>query len=268
VARLPAEYGGPNFWCDLSDDIARDVCLVGSYEPQVTRVLTRLLSPGMTVVDVGANWGYFTLLAASRVGPTGRVVAFEPDPRMFRLLERNLALNAFPHVEALPVAAGRSAEALTLEGYAADARNRGTSRVCDGEPADSTSFVVPSGRMDELLREQGCVIDLIKIDVEGTEDAVLDGMRDGLCAGRYRRVLVELHPQLLAARGLTPDRCCAALIAAGYTGWAFDHSPEAVRRAAYATSMTTSELLRRTDRVPSSDPWPHMLWTRPDAAPL
>jgi FkbM family methyltransferase len=270
VARMSPDHGGARFWCDLADDIARDVCLVGNYEPQVSRVVTRLLSPGMTVVDAGANWGYFTLLAASLVGPLGRVLAFEPDPRVFDLLQRNLTLNRFPHVTALPLAAGRAAGSLTLDGYDADAHNRGISRVRqDGAPASATSFKVGAARMDDVVAERGIdVIDLVKIDVEGAEDAVLDGMRAGLRTGRYRRVLIELHPAILAERGQSPTHCCQALLDAGYIGWAFDHSPEAVRRAAYASSMKLSELLHRTDRVPPSDPWPHMLWTRPDATPL
>ena len=274
ITRLSPEHGGARFWCDLDDDIARDVCLIGNYEPQVSRVVMRLLSPGMTVVDAGANWGYFTLLAASQVGRTGRVIAFEPDPRVFDLLERNLALNAFPHAVALPMAAGRAAGTLTLDGYDPHAHNRGISRVREGGAAASptsspTSFTVAAARLDDVLRERGVgEVDFIKIDVEGAEDAVFEGMRDGLAAGRYRRVLVELHPALLAERGLTPDGCCEIFRASGYAGWAFDHTPAGVRRAAYATSMDTSALLERTDRVPPSDPWPHMLWTRADSPPL
>ena len=263
VARMAPDHGGARFWCDLADGIARDVCLVGHYEPQVSRVVTQLLSPGMTVVDAGANWGYFTLLAASLVGPAGRVLAFEPDPRVFDLLQRNLSLNAFAHVTALPLAASRSTTTLVLDGYAENASNRGVSRVREGGSASATSFLVHAARMDDVLEQREIrAVDLIKIDVEGAEDAVLDGMRAGLAAGRYRRILIELHPALLAERGQSPDQCCQMLRDAGYIGWAFDHSPEAVRRAAYAGSMTMSDLLHRTDHVPSSDPWPHMLWTK------
>ena len=220
VAQMAREHGGARFWCDLDDDIARDVCLVGNYEPQVSRVVTRLLSPGMTIVDAGANWGYFTLLAASRVGRTGRVMAFEPDPRVFALLERNLALNPFPHVVALPMAAGRAAGTLTLEGYEPDAHNRGISRVRENDaPASPTSFTVHAARMDDVLRERGVDgVDFIKIDVEGAEDAVLEGMRDGLAAGRYRRVLLELHPALLAERGPDAGRLLRDLPCVGLRG--------------------------------------------------
>lgn len=270
VARMPEAAGGSRFWCDLADEIARDVCLTGEYEPQETRLLSLLLQPGMTVVDAGANWGYFTLLAAHLVGSRGRVVALEPDPRMWALLEWNTRLNRLGQVEALPIAAGRERGTLTLEGHDSASGNRGVSRiVADADPHSATTFTVASARLDDLLTERGVGdVDLVKIDVEGAEDAVLDGMRAGLAAGRYRRVLIELHPGLLAARGVGMDACCGALAAAGYLGWAFDHSARGSRRASYTRAMPLADLLHRTDTAPASDPWPHMLWTLPAFAPM
>jgi FkbM family methyltransferase len=264
VASLPPALGGARFWCDLGDEIARDACMAGAYEPQLSHALRHLLAPGMTVLDVGANWGYFTLLAAGLVGPSGRVLALEPDPRMFDLLERNLALNRSSHARARPVAASDRDGVALLEGYAEGTGNRGLSRLRDGEGVPGC-LEVPAVTIDAILdRERMDVIDLVKIDVEGVEDAVLLGMRDGLRNGRFGRILIELHPALLAERGRTPDECCERLQAAGYIGWAFDHSPAAQRRAAYARAPRLGDLVHRADRVPSGDPWPHMLWTKAD----
>jgi FkbM family methyltransferase len=270
VARTAPSLGQLLFVCDLQDEIARDVCLLGGYEPQVSRALTALVSRGATVVDVGANWGYFTLLAAHLTGPGGRVLALEPDRRPFALLERNCALNRLACVTSLPVAAGRGREELVLDGYADAATNRGVSRTRHREAGARADLpVVPAAALDELLDDQGvAAVDLVKIDVEGAEDGVLEGMSKGLAAGRYRRVLLELHPGLLAERGLTPDDCCTTLRAAGYLGWAFDHTPAAVRRAVYARDLSLADLIGRTDRVPEGDPWPHMLWTLPTALPF
>lgn len=266
---MPPDAGGLLFWCDLADEIARDVCLVGTYEPQETQVLSSLLRSGMTVVDAGANWGYFTLLSAHRVGRSGRVLALEPDPRVFALLQRNLSLNDLPHVRALPLAAGASPGTLTLDGYNPSATNRGVSRIhASADPLSATTFSVTCEPLDHLLTAQAIdIVDLLKIDVEGAEDAVLAGMTDGLRAHRYRRVLLELHPALLAERGVTVDACCRTLAAAGYIGWSFDHSAAAGRRAAYAREMPLRDLLTRADRPSASDPWPHMLWTVPSAPP-
>src|SRR5882757_7062010 len=83
IARMPRELGGFRFHCSFLDEIARSVFFAGCYEAQESAFVRGWLRPGMTFVDTGANWGLFTLLAASLVGPSGRVIALEPDPRVF-----------------------------------------------------------------------------------------------------------------------------------------------------------------------------------------
>src|SRR5205823_8122883 len=89
VARLAGDLGGAMFECDLTDVIAREVCLTGYYEPPVTRVVQRPATRGGTVLDAGANWGYFTLLAASAVGDQGHVIASDRIPAILRTFHRN-----------------------------------------------------------------------------------------------------------------------------------------------------------------------------------
>ena len=264
---MPAEYCGALFWCDLADAIARDACLIGAYEPPVTQVFTRLLHPGASVVDLGANWGYFTLMAAQVAGPGGRVLALEPDPRMFDLLERNVRLNGLTTVGAFPLAAGADRATRTLAGYVEGTDNRGTSRIEDESrvPSPEPRFTVATVPVDAFLDHKGLrSIDLIKIDVEGFEDAVLEGMAAGLAGRRYRHILIEFHPALLAERGVAADRCCARLRAAGYSGWAVDHTPSAVRRAARFRTLPLPALITPAETVEPTDPWPHMLWTVDD----
>ena len=92
VSTLGRDLGAARFLCDLSDLISREVCLTGCYEPPVTRLLQRRLNRGGSMVDVGANWGYFSLLAAAAVGREGRVISLEPDPRQFAALACQRAL--------------------------------------------------------------------------------------------------------------------------------------------------------------------------------
>jgi hypothetical protein len=108
-ARLADDIGGATFACDLSDQLSREACFTGLYEPPFTRVFRQHLRPGAVAVDAGANWGYFTLVAATAAGPSGRVIALEPDPRQFSMLARNIRLNAFTQVDALQRAAGAAA---------------------------------------------------------------------------------------------------------------------------------------------------------------
>ena len=86
VAELAADAGGARFACDLGDQISREACMTGLYEPPMTRVMQHHLPAGGTAVDLGANWGYFSLLAAASVGPAGSVLALEPDPAAVRRL--------------------------------------------------------------------------------------------------------------------------------------------------------------------------------------
>ena len=110
LMRFPADLGGGVFHCDLRDATAAEVCFTGRYEPQETQLLRDLLEPGNVFVDVGANWGYYTLAAAHMVGPEGRVVAFEPEPRLFALLTANIAANTLRHVLLQPAANRTSTE--------------------------------------------------------------------------------------------------------------------------------------------------------------
>ncbi len=258
IAQLAGDAGAARFVCDLADLLAKEVCLTGLYEPPVTRVFQRHLSRGGVVVDVGSNWGYFSLVAAAAVGAPGCVLALEPDPRQFAALSGNVELNGFTQVTPVCVAASSSSGQTTLAGYAETDANRGVSRLANAASSGPV-FTVPCTTVDALTSAYACV-DLIKIDVEGAEDAVLEGMRDGLSAGRYRVIVLELHPDLLRARGVDPDGCVRRLAAAGYDGWTIDGSPAMYRRAA-DPAIALDALLRPLERWPDT-PWPHLLWRK------
>ena len=259
VASLAPDLGAARFDADLSDALAREVCFTGMYEPPITRVVQRHVTRGGTVIDVGANWGYFTLIAAAACGSGGRVVALEPDPRQFDALERNLSLNGFTHVRPVRAAAASGESTLTLVGYDDEAANRGTSRVAAA--ADSRMpgrrFDVEATAIDTLTAGIERV-DLVKIDVEGAEDLVLEGMSVGLASRRYRVILLELHPPLLRDRGVDPEACVSRLRDAGYRGWTIDASPAAYR-AAIHSAVPVDALLRPLDEWRQSA-WPHLLW--------
>jgi FkbM family methyltransferase len=259
VARLAGELGAARFDCDLADALAREVCFTGIYEPPVTRVFTHHAPAGGTVVDAGANWGYFTLIAAALCGPGGTVAALEPDPRHFAALTHNLALNGFDRVQALSAAASATAGTETLVGYEDNAANRGVSRVSDAGdgPAAARRYEVPSLAIDAITAASP-VVDLVKIDVEGAEDRVLLGMREGLALRRYRAILLELHPALLRARGVEPASCLRLLSEYGYRGWTIDASPSAYRRA-IDPAIAIESILRPLDDWQGAA-WPHLLW--------
>lgn len=265
--------GSQSFWfaCDLRDSMAREVFFTGGYERQDSAVVRELLRPGGTFVDVGANWGYFTLLAACLVGGSGRVVSFEPDPRLFSRLQANLDRNRFAQVQPRQLAAAHEPGALQLVGFDPEAGNWGLSRLSEHGNGSGMIFQVAADRLDTMLDKEGIgAVDLVKIDIEGAEELALRGMAEGLRTGRYRRILLEGHPSLLAERNRSLSDVFQLLDEAGYRGWRIDHSSAASRRAAYARSIDPRQFLIPTcAQDPGNDPWPHYLWISPcTKAPL
>jgi FkbM family methyltransferase len=265
IAELASDAGGARFACDLGDQISREVCLTGLYEPPMTRILQHHLPPGGTAVDLGANWGYFSLIAAASAGSGGSVLALEPDPRQFDALSRNVSLNGFAQVSALQVAASSGEGRVSLVGYDEADANRGVSRIVTPDPRSPVPDPPPRERRFDvaatsvdLLTAASARVDVVKIDVEGAEDAVLEGMREGLAARRYRALLLELHPELLRAKRVDPASCVAQLRDLGYRGWTIDPSSDAYRRA-MDPGVPVDSLLQPLDRWRDS-PWPHLLW--------
>ena len=258
---MPAEMGGYDFKCDLRDAISREVCFTGQYEPQETALVRSILRPGMTFVDVGANWGYFTLLAANLVGRNGRVLSLEPDPRHFRSLSANVARSALDQVTVLQVAAANEAGTLSLAGYDESGGNYGVSRIVAAADDYTRVFQVAANSLDQLLAEHSLAsVDLLKMDIEGGEAFAIKGLTASLSSRRVKRVLLELHPAQIAEHGSSVSEIIGSLQAAGYAGWTIDHSPTATRRVAYQKSLPAQALLRPLDPSVSLDAWPHQLW--------
>jgi FkbM family methyltransferase len=263
LMRFPADLGGGVFHCDLRDATAAEVCFTGRYEPQETQLLRQLLGPGDVFADVGANWGYYTLAAASLVGATGRVVSFEPEPRLFALLSANVAVNHRHQVSCQPAAVGSRRERVAFSPFSPDGGNWGLSRVVDLGTASAAHFESVSVALDDALDALSIgTVRLVKIDVEGSEVAVLAGMRRGLASGRYQHVMLECHPALLAERGLDETACVKLLVDAGYRLSLIDQSPAMHRRAARG-DVPRSQLLRPYQIGTPMGQWPHILATAP-----
>jgi FkbM family methyltransferase len=189
------------------DDIGRALWTTGVYDLAVSEALWRLLEPGETAADAGANLGYMTSLMAARAGPGGRVRSYEPHPAVFADLTANCGLWAGAQVAAIePRELGlsdRARDATLVEGPAF-AANRGTSRVADG----AAGLAV---RLTTLDREfpPDARIGVLKVDVEGHEAAVLAGADRLLAAHAIRDVVYEEH-----APGAGP--ATALLLSRGY----------------------------------------------------
>jgi FkbM family methyltransferase len=160
--------GGVELLADAADAAVTPGLLSGRYEAHLTAVFERYCTPGMTVVDVGANLGYYSLLASKLVGPSGRVVALEPNSENCRLLLSSLRLNGITNVQLLPVAAD------TATGWAYYSTHVGSNGglIEDDELLSHPGTVVPTFRLDDIVDGP---VGLLKMDVEGAEGRVVQG---------------------------------------------------------------------------------------------
>lgn len=184
-------------YLDEADEvITPGLVAVGEWEPGQTALFGAYLRPGMTVVDVGAHVGYFTALAGRLVGPRGLVIAFEPDPRNYELLLANVWRNGLTNVVCFPWAVADQPGFLSL--YLAD-RNTGDHRVYATEE-ERPSVLVRAVALDTLavLRPP---VDVLKIDVQGAEEAVVRGAEALLTGSPEILVVAEFAPDELRAFG-------------------------------------------------------------------
>ncbi|HLM66817.1 MAG TPA: FkbM family methyltransferase, partial [Longimicrobium sp.] len=151
--------------------------LNGTYEPEQTRLFEQHIRPGGTVLDVGANVGYYTLLASVLAGDAGRVHAFEPEPRNAEFLRRHAAINRRANVTVRQAAVSDRAGTARFD----FGSGSGTGRL-----AHAGAIEVRTLRLDDYCTEHGLAPTAVKIDVEGAEVAVLEGARGML--ERYRPV--------------------------------------------------------------------------------
>lgn len=152
--------------------------LTGGYEDREVELFAAAIGPGMTVADVGANIGVYTLVAAREAGATGRVYAFEPDPANFDLLTRNVALNGYSNVVAVRAAVSSRTGTTRLF---RDAANLGLHSLDERNVTEGVEPIpVRTVCLDDFTEEQGRRIDVLKLDVQGAEALVLAGARHAL----------------------------------------------------------------------------------------
>jgi len=175
--------------------------------------LQSLILPGMIIADIGANVGFYTLEMAASVGPTGRVLAFEPDPFSFQLLTGRLRRAAAVNVEPYQLALGNETGRALLY---CSAYNRADNRLSPSHAEPHVETCEAQLRtLDDVVRETGRVaIDAMKIDVQGNEANVLRGARKTLDAG-VSWMWLEFSPDHLRGSGEDPEAFLEALGALG-----------------------------------------------------
>jgi FkbM family methyltransferase len=186
----------------LGNDNSLCLYVCGSFEPNEFNFLDRVLKPGMVFVDVGANDGYYTLFAARRVGPQGRVVSVEPSSRERGNLERNLARNGIGNVEIVPAALGATAGHADLHlAHGVHTGHNTLGRFAHDDVVPARVERVPLETLDAVVTRLGLPrVDVVKIDVEGGEANVIAGARTMLAAMRPV-LMMEVSDSALRAQG-------------------------------------------------------------------
>lgn len=208
--------GGDRFWANLDQRIYWELFFTGTYEPELSWLLRKVLRPGDTVVDAGANFGWFTVLCAHAVGPQGSVHSFEPLPVVHADLLLNVESNGITCVKARNLALGSSPGKLDLHIFA----NLGPahSSISSLGRDDFTVFTVDVTTLDNYASENMFKAPtLIKCDVEGAELAILEGSTD-ILSGAFPPIWVlEINYETAGALGYGPDALTDHLKAYGYS---------------------------------------------------
>lgn len=185
-------------------------CL-GVYETDKTQSIQEYLKPDQTFVDIGANKGDFSLLAAKMVGSKGAVLAFEPEPDNCGWIRKSIALNNYENIEVFEAALGGSNEEVELfigekSGWHSLVKSQGDT--------DNRSINVTKHTLDSILENSNIsAVDMIKIDVEGAEMEVLHGAEQTLDNNHDLILLIDIHPHM----DVDPVEVCDFLSEKGFS---------------------------------------------------
>lgn len=239
----------------LDSDWPADQCVLDhlqggtSFEGDVANAMVRVLREGDIVVDIGANIGYLTVLASLLVGPTGRVIAFEPDPENVLRLRANVALNTGSNVTIVEKAVtDRSGE---VE-FFINSDNSGGNALWDPAQFPGNAKCVANPRpmrvagttLDDAWDELGLPTPrLIKIDTEGAEHQVLEGMRGLLTRQDPHFVIAEYHPFGLERMGSGEESLRGLVEGLGYSTFALNNAGGLPRFVPPATRIQVTAII-------------------------
>lgn len=205
---------GHRMYLDLKNDsgISKDLFIFRKREHLSTDFLLgeQVLRPGDTALDIGANIGYYVLIESSLVGPKGTVYAIEPVSINYSLLQKNIELNRLANVRTFHLAAGNEP---------------GEAEIYVGKKGNFSSFIYHAGEsytgtekvqivtIDEFVRTHHIRPDLVRMDVEGFEIAIIQGMRETLA--HKPKLLIEVHPHIMTREQL--EEMFSIIHESGYT---------------------------------------------------
>jgi FkbM family methyltransferase len=201
---------GHKMFLDEQDSLELSIYKV--FEPAEGRFLMNQISEGSSVVDIGANIGYYTLQFARKVGSRGHVYAFEPDPQNFVLLKKNIEVNGYKNVTPVQMAVSDVSGVTRLY---LSTENKGDHRIFESDESRS-SVEIQSTLLDDYFRGSENKIDLIKMDVQGAEYRALMGMQGVLSRNPGIVLVTEFWPYGLIQSNADPKAYLDLLLSHGF----------------------------------------------------
>ena len=204
------------------NETSRSVFVTGRYEPNEFCLLQRILKPGMTFVDAGANMGLYSVFAARRIGPRGTVLAIEPSGREFEILLKNAKLNALSNLRTIHKALSDRVSEVELSVAPLGKSGHNTLGAFAYDTQLDHRERVQTEKLDDIVHSEGLGhVDLIKMDIEGAEVAALRGAAETL--NKFKPVLlIELSDRALQHQGAKSAEVLALLEQHGYRIYCFD----------------------------------------------
>lgn len=200
IRRRMARTDAGSFYIDPVSNFGYAILTNGEYEPRQTDAVNRLLEKGDVFVDIGANEGYFSVLAGARVGENGKVICVEPQSRLQTVILKNLAANGIGNASVFQLAISDSNGLAELSlppdintGHSALFR-----KTRYRNPTETVPVRTLAGFLDLLKLDR---IKLLKMDIEGFEYEAIFGSKDMFRCGIIENIMLELHPSLLRRRG-------------------------------------------------------------------
>jgi FkbM family methyltransferase len=254
-ARVEIERG-ISLYLDPRDLVPVSILRGGEWQPEIWSSISAALPKDGVFFDVGAHIGYYSVKAARRVGHGGRVVAFEPNPEIVRLLRDNVESNKLSEIEVLPIACADRDQTLTF--FASATANTGASSLAEanadpGMGGNSKSYQVRARPIDDVVRELNVQrLDVMKVDVEGAEVYVLRGAIQSL--NRFHpKIIAEVVPRQLENMKSSKEELFALLESLGYsirrplnetkTDWEFVHPSRLASAIALADPSAEIQLI-------------------------
>jgi FkbM family methyltransferase len=231
---------------NTGDRVPSAIYYFGVWEPHLTRFIRRRLQFGDVFIDVGANIGYYSLCASKLVGVTGRVVAVEASPVIYRELVANLEMNRASNVRPVHCAVSNTSGELLV--YGGPPCNRGSATtVPTGNEDEVPESSVRAATLETLLTQDEIDrVRLVKIDVEGAEWAVAQGMAPIFESCRKEvEIAMEISPSRLAAQGHSAEEILNLFRVNGFHAYALENDYEMI---SYVPPVESRPILR-VDRV-------------------